>query len=131
MLRVKTFVAESSGKGLGLFAAQSISVGETTWQYDENFDRTFGMEEVNKLPQFLQNSFFKYGYFDYSLDRLIVPIDDLRFINHSELNYNISSMPEKDIARQEISIGEELLCNYRHFEYDYFERRKLDPSIWK
>lgn len=130
MLRVKTFVSSSLGRDLGLFAIDRIPSGTVTWTYDADFDRSFSMGSIDSLPAFSREVFLKYGYFDYSLNRLVVPIDDLRFINHSEKLFNIRSTPAMDVACKDIAAGEELLCNYRDYEHDYFERRLIDTSDW-
>lgn len=130
LLRVRTFVAPSPGRGLGLFAQDAIPSGTVTWKYDSELDPCFEIDFVEALPDHSRSVIFKYGYFDLFLSKFVVPIDDLRFINHSALNRNIQSSPEMDVACKDIDAGEELLCNYRDYESDYFERRNLDPASW-
>ena len=130
MLKVKTYVGISTGKGPGLFAGQQIAPGTTTWEYDSEFDTSFTQEQVDLLPDFAKNSFVKYAYFDSDINRFIMPVDDLRFINHSEADFNIKSTPRSDIAVRFIAEHEELLCNYADYEEGYFERRQLDRSSW-
>lgn len=130
MLRVKTFVAPSPGRGLGLFAAEPIKAGTVTWKYDADYDPSFTAQQLAALPIWMRHVLVKYGYFDQGGTRLVVPLDDLRFINHSEFGYNIDSEPDRDVARRDLAVGEELLCNYRHYEPNYFERRGIDPAEW-
>ena len=131
MLKVKTYVGMSPGRGLGLFAAQQIAPGTKTWEYNSEFDESFSQEQVDLLPDFAKASFIKYAYFDSEINRFIMPVDDLRFINHSEADFNIKSSPRADIAMRLIAEYEELFCNYLNYEENYFERRNLDRSVWK
>ena len=130
MLRVKTFIAISPGIGLGLFAAQHIPIGTVTWRYDPKIDYTVAPDAFDRLDELTKAFLIKFAYFDHALDRYILPLDDQRFINHSEKLFNIRSQTDIDVAWHEIKHGEELLCDYRHFEIDYFERRGIDPSGW-
>ena len=112
MLRVKTEVRPSPIQGLGLFAAESIQAGTVTWLFDPDFDPTFSIEQVNLLPDFVKAKFLTWAYFDTTLMRLVLPIDDLRYINHSSADFNIHSTPSQDVAERLILAGEELLCDY-------------------
>ena len=130
MLRVKTFVSTSPGRGLGLFSAQLIEPDTITWEYDPEFDLSFSREQIDSLPEMNRAILLKYGYFDDDLHRLVLPCDDLRFINHSDKGFNIGSSPRMDVAIGLIAERDELLCNYLSYEDSYFDRRKIDPSGW-
>jgi hypothetical protein len=125
MLRIKTVLKPSGMHGIGLFADQYIKEGATTWEYDPRLDISFTFEDFEKLPQQYKNIFLKYGYYDYLLELFIVCTDDQRFINHSSRHYNIISSPDRDVACRDIKPGEELLCNYNHYEPNWFEKRGL------
>jgi len=131
MLRVKTFVSTSPGRGLGLFSAQYIEPGTITWEYEPEFDLSFSREEIYSLPEINKEFFLKFTYFDHGLDRFVMPFDDLRFINHSGKGFNIESSPRMDVAARSIAEGGELLCDYLSFEDSYFDRLKIDPSTWR
>lgn len=131
MLRVKTTLRYSKLHGIGLFADQFIPKGTVTWQYDSGFDPSFSKEQIESLDELNKSQFLKYGYFDYSLDKFILCSDDQRYINHSSKKYNISSTPEADVALRDINIGEELFCNYNHYEPSWFEKRNLKEEDFK
>lgn len=127
MLRVKTRLAQSDTDGIGLFADEFIPAGTVTWQYDAEFDSAFDEKVIKRIPKHVRSQFMNYSYFDHNSKKYILCSDDQRFINHSN-NPNIISTPEKDVAKYDIQIGEELLCNYTDYEYDWFERRGLEKG---
>ncbi len=129
MLLVKTKLGPSSVHGIGLFADQFITKGTKTWECNPVFDVAFTREQVSQLPDFAQERFFDHSYLDKKQDKYILCGDDLRFINHST-SPNILSTPDYDIAAHDIQKGEELLCNYNHYEEDYFERRSIDEKTF-
>ena len=61
MLRVKTFVSTSPGRGLGLFSAQLIEPDTITWEYDPEFDLSFSREQIDSLPEMNRAILLKYG----------------------------------------------------------------------
>lgn len=130
MLRVKTKLAPSEVEGIGLFADEFIPKGTVTWQYDMEFDVAFDESALARVPGPVCGQFLKYSYFDHSLKKYILCSDNQRFINHSN-NPNIFSTPEKDIAAKDIQQGEEMLCDYTHYEHDWFERRELKRECFK
>ena len=122
MLKVKTKLQMSHIHGIGLFADQFIPKGTTTWEYDPRFDISYTQEKLDNLPSWTKEQFLKYSYFDKKQNKYVMCIDDQRFINHS-IDPNILSTPDSDKAGRDIKIGEELVCNYDHYEKDWFERR--------
>ncbi len=127
MLLIKTKIGPSAVHGIGLFADQFIPKGTVTWQYAPNVDVGITKQEIESLPQLSKEYFLYYSYYDKKRDLHILPVDHLKFINHSakEDLINIDSTPDQDIARRDIQIGEELLCNYNNFDDLYFERIHL------
>lgn len=123
MLRVRTSVKTSDTHGIGLFAAQFIPKGTITWQRDPSLDIEFTEKDVSFLEKETREKFLWHCYYDHSINKFIMCADDQRFINHSSNTPNIQSTPDKDIAMRDINEGEELLCNYRDYEEDWFERR--------
>ncbi len=130
MLRIKTKLLSSEVEGIGIFADQFIPKGTMTWQYDPEFDLTFGEDALERIPEPVMEQFLKYSYYDHNLKKYILCSDDQRFINHSN-NPNITSTPEKDLASRDIQKGEELFCDYAHYEHDWFERRGLKRELFK
>ena len=130
MLLIKTMLGLSSKQGIGLFAAEFIPKGTVTWKYEPIFDTAFTEEQINIMCNSAREKFFEYAYFDTELDKYVLCFDDLRFINHDAKNPNICSTTKQDVAARDIAIGEELFCNYTHFEENYFIRRGIDESIF-
>lgn len=130
MLRVKTKIGPSAVHGIGLFADEFISKGTVTWQYDPEQDMSIAKETIESLSPLAKQYFNYYCYFDKERDTYILPIDHLKFINHSnkEETINIESTPDQDVAKRDIQPGEELLCNYNKFDDAYFDRMHLMPE---
>ena len=130
MLRVKTYIAPSRIAGIGLFADQIIPAGSITWQYDPKFDMSFFSEDLVDMPEICREDFIKYAYFDYVQNKYVLCSDNQRFINHSA-KPNIISTPMQDLAGRDISVGEELTCDYAEYEVDWFDRRGLDRRAFE
>ncbi|MDO8594964.1 MAG: SET domain-containing protein [bacterium] len=130
MLRVKTKLAVSDRNGIGLFADESIPSGTVTWQYDPEFDVSFAEDAIARVPEHVREQFLKYSYFDHDLKKYVLCSDDQRFINHSDTP-NILSTPRKDVAARDIKRGEEITCDYTHYEHDWFQRRNLKREHFK
>lgn len=130
MLRVRTYIKPSDISGFGLFAAEDIPKGKTTWQYDPQFDLAVGVDQLQEIPSPGLDDFIKYTYFDYSILKYILCADNQRFINHSNTP-NIQSTPDIDIAARDIYAHEELTCDYTHFQHDWFERHGVDRSSFR
>lgn len=130
MLRVKTKLGQSGKDGIGLFADEFVPSGTVTWQYDPEFDVAFEENVITRIPKHVREQFLKYSYFDHSLKKYILCSDDQRFINHSNTP-NVLSTPEKDVAARDIHAGEEMTCDYTHYEHDWFQRRNLKREMFK
>lgn len=128
MMRVKTKVRISTVNGLGLFADQFIPKGTSTWQYDPLFDPSYTEEDVAHLQEIARDTILHHAYFDSNLNKLVMPGDNLRFINHNSKDPNIISTSIEDIAARDIQCDEELTCNYESFEPGYFARRGINRS---
>ena len=124
MLRIKTTVKPSATHGLGLFTDQHIPKGTVTWSYDLRFDTGFTEEDLASLPILARNFLLYYTYFDKDLGKYILCCDNQRYINHTanKEQENILSTPQQDVAIRDIMPGEELLCDYRKFDDNYFTR---------
>ncbi len=122
MLLVKTKIGISKIHGIGLYADQFIPKGTITWQYNPKFDVSFTEEDLKEIPPVSLKTFMSWLYFDEKQKKYVLCADNQRFINHS-FNPNIQSTPDRDISMRDIEPGEELLCNYKDYEKDWFERR--------
>lgn len=127
MLLVETRIDRSNSHGVGLFAAQFIPKGTKTWEYNEEFDKTYPLDCVDRMPEHVKRRFLDYAYIDFKQNKYVLCFDDQRFINHSS-NPNIKSTPDMDIANRDINIGEELTCNYEDYEENWFEKRGIDKK---
>ncbi len=109
MLLVKTFIKETEGKGIGLFASEKIYNGSLCHKTESEFDRVFDEDWVkqNNMLDF----FLKYSTYDESEKVFYLCSDNARFINHS---YTPNTDGQKDfiIANRDIEAGEEITINY-------------------
>ena len=84
---------------------------------------------MESLPQHLRDWFAHFGYVDFHLDRLIVCLDNARFINHSRFpNLRSDYSADRygtDFAARDIEVGEELTADYAEFERDSDARRSV------
>lgn len=125
MLLVKTYIGKSEISGIGLFAAEPIKKGQAIWRWDEKGgdwkvsadrfkDRRFdyAKEENAKI--------LHYGYTDNGYYKVCG--DDAKYMNHSP-NPNTESgdtdFDEIEIASKDISVGEEITCDYFRINDDY------------
>jgi SET domain-containing protein len=131
MLMVKTKIAPSTTHGIGLFAAQFIPAGTVTWRFMPGLDLIVPEDILLQLSEASRIQFLNYCYVDKFTKRFILCFDDERFINHSENPNIIQSGVESEtegveIAARDIQEGEELFCDYNHFDFDAV--RKLDKT---
>lgn len=133
MLLVKTKIGPSAIHGTGLFADEFIPKGTVTWKYDQGLDFGITKEQLDTLPQVQKEYFLYYTYYNEARNLYILPIDHLKFINHSseESKRNIESTPDQDIASRDIQPGEEFLCDYNKFDPSYFPRISLGAEDLK
>lgn len=120
MFTVKTYLKESSGKGLGVFAKKFIPKGTTIWEFVEGFDVKVHKSKLKELSV-LQLDFIN-TYFWQKEDYFYSSCDHSNFQNHS---YNPNSVPEGEymVAARDIQPDEEITVNYQDFD-DMFETYK-------
>ena len=122
MLLIKTKVAPSEIKGLGLFADQDIKAGTLIWQFVPPFDISIDRDIRNKIPEIARQQFLKYAFLSIKTGRYILCFDDDRFFNHSEspnvASSDIGGEEGSAIALRDIELGEELTCSYLEFDAD-------------
>lgn len=127
MLMVKTFVAEDSHGGLGLFAAESIAAGTVVWTYNPRFDQFYTLVQYRKLSAEEQKIVAHHGYRATIKDvhGVLLSHDNDRYINHSQnpnivCSYENSKVMDSRFARitagSEIPAGNELTANYYDFD---------------
>lgn len=129
MLRVQTHLRPSTIHGIGVFATERILAGAEVWRFSPGFDLDLDPSVVEDLPRHLQDWFAHFGYVDFHLDRIIVCLDNARFINHSATpnlrsDYSVDRYGP-DFAARDIEAGEELTANYAEFERELVSGRSL------
>jgi len=81
MLLIETYIAESPGKGMGLFSKKFIPKGTVIWQFVEGFDIKVHQDKYKTLTdvqkKFIDTYFWKEGEYLYS------SCDNSNFQNHS------------------------------------------------
>jgi SET domain-containing protein len=127
MLLVKTYVGPSVIRGLGLFASEDIPAGTRIYRNHPGTCLCYCEEDWQMLRETAGYSFAqieKYAV-KYRGDGLYyLPLDDTRFVNHSETDFNcgILNDGEETYAIRDIRKGEELLDNYRlYYDPEFFE----------
>lgn len=120
MLLIPTRLAPSNIHGLGVFATEPVAKGTPVWRFVKGFDMEYEPKILDTLPEHVRTFFSHYGYVDRHLNRIIMCIDDGRFVNHSStpnLDTDYSQDPHGlDVALRDIAAGEELTMDYGKFE---------------
>jgi len=116
VLQVRTYINKSKIEGLGLFAAEDISKGTITWEFNPDVDVILEEFVLNKIEfEFVA----KYAFQDKQLGKWILSADNDRFTNHSD-NPNTGPLPDgKMVALCDIKKNEEITSNYYHIDYDW------------
>lgn len=127
MLLVSATLKSSPIHGLGCFTNEGIKKGQLVWIMDERIDVRVPASELRSLPEPTQAFLHMYGYATtYQGQKVIILCGDhAKHMNHAEDPNLIegSGDVESDIAARDIEAGEELTCNYYHFDLD--ANRKL------
>ena len=133
MLTINTYLAPSPVHGIGLFAAEYIPAGSSVWKFNRYIDKIFKREvfvticsrlDICTLRHLLNSSYSRGGRYFYLTD-------NARFINHSEIEDNISFMDDyTEVALRDINAHEELLENYllAYDKTDFFFQELLNPD---
>ena len=119
MLKVRTYLAQSSVNGIGLFADEEITKGKIIWEYFPLVDLTYNQTEWLEMKKNVAEPSFemmlRYSYKENG--NYIVCTDNAQFMNHCTDNVNIANTQDlkKMFAIRTIKKGEELLCNYHEY----------------
>ena len=127
----------SALKGYGIFASGRIPKGALLWRYSTLNTREFTVDGFRQhlaaLPtdaariRLLRTAYGCHG-------KMVLPLDDSVFWNHSTMPNCTGAVDA--YALHDISVDEELLCNYLEFEYpqwlrDLYMRYDIDTSfLW-
>lgn len=113
-LFVQTELRPSSIHGLGLFACEPITQGQTVWEHDAIFD---GWIHINLIqnPRFrVLRNHIEYLYpYDAEIESYIRAADNMNFANHSNEPNLLAPNKYLHIAARNIEMGEELTLDYR------------------
>jgi SET domain-containing protein len=113
--------------GLGLFARRPISKGAAWWQPSLDNVMLLNQLQLESLMTSRLNPAMEslltltriYGYYSASLDRIIVCLDNARYVNHDP-NPNSGAPPDGNplcsVAQRDIRAGEEITENYAHYD---------------
>lgn len=117
MLTVETYLDKSAIHGIGCFTAQDIRKGEVVWKFHDDADLVIPLDKFHRMKDELSAPTFfqikKYSYKPLGRDFLVLSLDDSRFFNHSETEYNVISVGEDIIvASRDIKKDEEIIDNY-------------------
>ena len=117
MMLVPTYVAPSSIEGIGIFAAEPIAAGTLIWRLEPQLDRLVTRAEAAGLSEGFRAFVERYSYpYPHDPERLIVELDNGRFMNHSDAPNTIFSDPDAGYSLRDIASGEELTCDYSEFD---------------
>lgn len=121
MLVVRTHLKFSEIHGLGCFAGEDIKKGQLVWKLDPEFDLVFPVRDLGQYPvsfvEFLK--MYCYRPLDTKEDVLILCCDHARHMNHDDVNPSLLEGPGgSNIAARDITVGEELTCDYGKFDKD-------------
>jgi SET domain-containing protein len=116
MLLVETYIAESIGKGLGLFSKNFIKKGTIIWEFVEGFDIQVPIDKYKLLSDIQKDYVDKYFWKEDGY--LYSSCDYSNFQNHS-YNPNSVALDDKMVAVRDIYADEEILVNYQNFDDDF------------
>ena len=128
MLLISATAKPSSVHGLGCFTDEKIQKGQVVWALDERLDLIIPASELSSFPEPAQAFLHMYGYAKMQQGQKVIVLcgDHGKHMNHSTTPNLIEGGAdmELDIAVRDIEAGEELTCNYYHF--DLAAARKLE-----
>ena len=117
MMLIPTYVAPSRIEGVGIFAAEDLPAGALIWRLDPDFDRLLTKAKIATLSPLHQEFCERYGYpYPHDPERLIIELDNGRFMNHSTAPNTRFDDPDAGYTRTVIAAGDELTCNYAEFD---------------
>jgi SET domain-containing protein len=114
MIVVKTKLDRSLISGIGLFADQDISKGDSIWKMTSISVLKISPDRYEALSQIEKDFIIEKDYYWLDEDgNYSIPIDDSRFVNHSN-NPNIVE-PDNNhcVASRDIKQNEELTIDYK------------------
>jgi SET domain-containing protein len=114
MIVVKTKLDRSLISGIGLFADQDIMKGDLIWKMTSISSFQISPDKYKELLQIEKDFIIQKDYYWMDDDgNYLIPLDDSRFVNHSN-NPNIIEQDENScVASRNIKQNEELTIDYK------------------
>lgn len=117
MLLIPVYVAPSAIEGVGIFAAEDVAAEALIWRLDPDFDRLLSREQLATLSPLHQEFAERYGYpYPHDPSKLIIELDNGRFMNHSTAPNTCFSDPDAGYATAFIAAHAEITCDYSEFD---------------
>jgi len=116
MLLIPTIIQPSKVGGLGLFAQGYAPKGSRIWQNGEDTELILTKVEFEFRSEYMKEFIRHYGYYDNMENKWKLPLDNSRFMNHSEKPNLGQDIEGNNYALEDIFPGDELTCDYREFE---------------
>jgi uncharacterized protein len=125
MLRIKTYLKEVHGKGIGLFADEYLPEGKVWWEWDHELDMIVQNNKYETLELLKKQFVKKYGVRSENGDYWLYS-DNAKFINHSENPNSMGTDDQSGVSTRikttrPVKLGEELTVDYRKYVYDFPE----------
>lgn len=114
MIIVKTKLDRSLISGMGLFADQDLLKGDLIWKMTSISSFQISPDKYKELSQLEKDFIIEKDY--YWMDdegNYLIPIDDSRFVNHSNNPNIIEQDKDHCIASRDIEKDEELTIDYK------------------
>jgi SET domain-containing protein len=114
MIVVKTKLDRSLISGIGLFADQDIIKGDLIWKMTSISSFKINPDQYKELSQIEKDFIIQKDYYWLDNDgNYLIPIDDSRFVNHSNDPNIIEPEENYCVASRDIKQNEELTIDYK------------------
>ena len=112
MLLIDHFISKSKIHGMGVFSAEFVRAGAIVWEYNRVLDIKILEAELTGLPEHVIARIKTHAEYFPTEKYFILGTDGDYYMNHSD-DPNLLDRGDKMLASRDISIGEELTCDYR------------------
>ena len=114
MLMVDTELKASPIHGIGVFLREPVRKGQLIWRFDSRVDRVYGDQELQSLPEAMQDFIRTYSTWHEGMGLWVLCGDNGRHFNHSDIPNTLSHGIAfgDDVAARDMEAGEELTSDY-------------------
>jgi SET domain-containing protein len=112
MLLTDHYISKSEIHGMGVFSAEFIKAGAVVWVYNCVLDIKIQEDKLVGLPEHVIARIKTHAEYFPAERHFILGTDGDYYMNHSD-DPNLLDGGDKMFASRDISIGEELTCDYR------------------